>query len=71
MPEPLHGKGAFFYIQPVTIHSSNSLLERPPQGLPLEVRREICTITNVNHMGRIIVTDDGFVGLFLQEEQDQ
>ena len=69
--EPLHGKGAFFYIEPVTIHSSNALLERPPQGIPLEVRREICIITYVNHMGQIIVTDDGFVGLFLREEQDQ
>jgi hypothetical protein len=37
----LNGKGAFFYFEPVTVDASNPLLDRPPAGIPGDLRREI------------------------------
>jgi hypothetical protein len=65
----LHGKWAFFYVEPVTIHPSNSVLGRPPPHLPVGgPRRKIRLITEADNMGRIMVTDDGFVCFFLEDD---
>jgi hypothetical protein len=65
----LHGKWAFFYVEPVTIQPSNSVLGRPPPHLPVGgPRRKIRLITEADNMGRIMVTDDGFVCFFLEDD---
>jgi hypothetical protein len=61
----LNGKGAFFYFEPVTVDSSNITLDKPPAGVP--PRREIRVRTYTENMGRVMVTDDGFVCLFLED----
>jgi hypothetical protein len=67
--KPLNGKGAFFYVEPVTIHTSDPLLGRPPVGIPGDMRREIRIKTEVHNIGRIMVTDDGFVCLFVEDQK--
>ena len=64
----LNGKGAFFYFEPVTVHPSSHLLGRPPAGIPGDIRREIRIKTHSENMGRVMVTDDGFVCLFLEDQ---
>jgi hypothetical protein len=63
--KPLTGKGAFFYTEPITIGDNNTALDKPPEPL----MRKILMTCDIQNGDRVMVTDDGFICLFNDNDE--